>query len=179
MTKEKFQSHGFTLLEIIVSVGIISLIAVVVTQVLFSTGQSNSKAEIQKEVKQNGNYALGVIDRMMRNAQSVTSTCDGSITTSIQITNPDNGATTFGCVLDSGVTRLASQSASGTKYLTNDSVTLGGVNCAASTLQFTCSTSTNIPARIKVMFSLSQQGTPVSQFEQASAEFQTTIGLRN
>lgn len=179
MIKAKSQSLGFTLIEIIVSVGIIGLIIVVITQVLFSTGQSNSKVEIQKEVKQNGNYALGVMERMIRNARSVKSTCDGTSTKSIEIVNPGSGTTRLECVLNSGVTRLASESAS-IEYLTNESVTLGGVNCVdvANTLQFTCTSSSGIPPRVNVSFSLSQKGTPGTQFEQASESFQSTVNLR-
>ncbi len=175
--------EGFTLLEVLVSVTIIAGLSIVIAQSFFSTTRSSTKTEILKEVKQNGDVALGIIGNRIRASHQITSTCaaSGTTSTSLSVKNPDGATTTFGCALDSGVTRIASSSGGTTDYLTSQTVTLGGAYCtdAAMSLSFTC---TKIPGggnTVKITFTLSQKGTPVALFERAQSSFQTTIDLRN
>lgn len=173
---------GFTLIELVVAVAIIALLGTVLVQALFTTTRSSTKVERLTDVKQSGEYALNMIERMVRNARELTAdncTSDGSASTpSVTITNPDGYKTTFICELN-GVTRIASTSASRpTQYLTSTSVKLGGDACGADTLKFYCTSFDNTPRSLKVTFQLSQKGTPVDQFEKASTVFQTSVGLR-
>ncbi len=173
---------GFTLMELVVAVAIIAGLGTVLVQALFTTTRSSTKVERLTDVKQGGEYALNVIERMIRNAQSLTAVCSSSGTTptsSAIITSPDGYQTTFTCASDGGVTRIASASAFGTQFLTSSSVTLGGASCDADTLAFYCTSIADTPKSVKVTFQLSQKGTPVDQFEKASTTFQTSIGLRN
>ncbi len=135
MNYELNRKMGFTLLEILVSVTIISGLSILIAQAFFTTSRSNTKTEILKEVKQNGDFALGIIGKMVRESYGITSTCAaaGTTSTSLSIKNPDSGVTTFGCVFDSGVSRVASSSGT-VDYLTSTSVTLGGtrsIPCSA------------------------------------------------
>lgn len=174
------RSGGFSLLEILVTVGILSVVSVVVSQVFFATTRSNTKSEIIREVKQNGESAMTTISRMVQGAQSVSSGCSSGGTTSqsISIVNADNGATSFGCVLDNAVTRIASTSAA-TVYLTSAYVTLGGASCAESSLSFVCTSTPGAKPTVKISFTLEQKGTPIDQFAKANVGFQTTVTLRN
>ena len=81
-----FYHHGFTLIELIVTITIMSMIGILIAQVFFTTSRTNTKTELVKEAKQNGEYALGFIERMIRNSRYVTSACAGSADTSITIT---------------------------------------------------------------------------------------------
>ncbi|MBI5620307.1 type II secretion system protein [Candidatus Gottesmanbacteria bacterium] len=173
---------GFTLIELLVAVAIISGLGTVLAQAFFTTTRSNTKVERLTDVKQNGEYALALIERMVRNARTITATCtqDGSVSTpSAAVVAPDGGETTIGCVLDGTVTRIASQSSSGTEYFTSNAVTLGGDSCDADSLVFYCTSIAEVPKGLKVTFQLSQKGTPVDQFEKASTTFQTSISLRS
>ncbi len=69
MKKEK----GFTLIEILMVVFLLGIIVVIGSNLFFSILKGASKAEITKEVKQNGDYALAVMERHLRNASSVES----------------------------------------------------------------------------------------------------------
>ncbi len=186
MSKLKTQNSnvkkGFTLLEILVSVTIIAGLSILIAQAFFTTSRSNTKTEILKEVKQNGDIALGLMSRMIRESSQITSVCAtaGTTSTSISVKNPDSGITTFGCSLDSAVTRIASSSGV-TDFLTSASVTLGGTGCtdAAMTLQFVCTALPGGGNTVKISFTLSQQGTPVALFQRAQSTFQTTVGVRN
>ena len=124
----------------------------------FSILKGASKAEITKEVKQNGNYALSVMERMIRNAQKID--CINA-PGSIKITNPDSGETTFSLT----GARVASNSA----YLTSEKLSL-------SSASFTCQTTA--PETVTILFTLSQAGAGAKIEEKAQVSFQTTISLR-
>lgn len=175
------KQRGFTLLEILVSIGVIAIIGTLLSQIFFSITRSNVKGEVLKEVKQNGEFSLQIMERLLRNARSITSTCTpiGYASGTISLTNPDLSSTTISCSLDGAVTRITSTTGVVTQYLTTNSITLGGASCAASSLQFICTSTADFPSSMKISFSLAQKGTPVDQFEKASASFQTTVLLRN
>lgn len=178
------RNKGFTLLEILVAMGVASVVGVLITQVFFTTTRSNTKTELLKEVKQNGEYAVNIMERMIHNARDVTSVCasTGSALSSFTIINPDGNTTAFGCVLDSGTTRIASQSGTGNvDFLTSNNVSLGGTTCddINNTLAFECFTYPDGHTRVVVEYSLSKAGISVDQIDQASATFQTTITTRN
>lgn len=167
--------QGFTLLEMLVSIAIIALMSVVLSQVFISTLRSNTKTERLKEVKQNGNLALESITRMVQNAKSVE--CPTSQSLAIQ--HVDGGITTIACVEDGVTTRLASSSASSTVFLSSSLVSLGGAVCGSSTLQFVCDTTSGLPSKVTITFHLSQADAPIDQFELSGENFQTTILMRN
>lgn len=176
---------GFTLIEIVISLTIIGLLGVLIVQVFFTTTRVNTKSELLNDIKQNGQFAIDTISRMIRNAQSVTTLCSPSGTTSssVTLTHADGDSTILECVYDNAVTRIASSSAQmGTsEYVTSENLTLGGASCddAAMSLQFYCISYPDQPSKITVNFRLSQKGTSTSTFEQASQEFQTMVNLRN
>jgi len=184
----KQKKNGFTLLELLVVAGILSIISVVIAQVFFTTMRSNTKSEVLKDVKQNGDYAADVMVRLIQNATSVSATCseigeDPTPVSSLVLYDRANNTTTFSCVEDSGIYRVASVSASQTVYLTNSNVTLatseGVSECSTSTLGFSCRSVGGIPSSILISFRLQQKGTAQSVAEQGSVSFQTSASVRN
>lgn len=172
------QQRGLTLIEILVSVGIIALVGIVISQGFFSIVRTNVKNELIKDVKENGDVALDVMTRMIRNSSSVTTTCSqsGTTTSSITILNPNGLSSTFTCALDSGIARIASVSASKTEYLTSRNVALG-TNCT-NALTFVCTSLANQKTSIKINFQLRQVGNSPDQFERVSDVFQSTVITR-
>ena len=181
MVHSSWKKGGFTLLEIMVSIGIVAIMGVLISQVFFTTTRSNTKAELLKNIKQNGDFSVDIMGRMIRNANAITTTCaeTGSTTSSIALSNPDGGSTAFGCLLDGTVMRIASTSAGRTDYLTNSGLTLGGTDCNGASLSFVCTAPAGQPTTVAITFSLAQKGTPADQFDRASASFQTTAAIRN
>lgn len=181
------EKTGFTLLELLIAISIVATVSLLIAQTFFTTTHINTKTELLKDVKQNGDFAMDIMTRMVRSSLAVTSTCEttGTALTSLTIKNSDGDSTTFGCLYDdtNKVTRIASTSAltGTTQYLTNANVTLGGVSCedATNTLRFTCTASANEPDKIVISFLVAQKGTAPSQFEQASIPFQTIVSSRN
>lgn len=62
---------GFTLIEILVVVGVLSIAATFVSNILVSTFQSYNKADVVNFLEQNGNYALSLMEQRLRNARKV------------------------------------------------------------------------------------------------------------
>lgn len=69
--------QGFTLLELLMFVSLVGLILVGITQVLGSTLAGSGKSQAMQKVKQNGQFALSTISRLLRQANDVTF-CAGS-----------------------------------------------------------------------------------------------------
>lgn len=179
------KEKGFTLLEILISVGILVIVATLIVQVLFTTTHVNKKTELLVDIKQNGNFALDVIDRMVRSAQLIATSCGEGETSasSVQITNPDNYVTTLTCVSDGNVARIASESGTNRVYLSGGNVTLstsGGSTCNDSSLAFSCPPAGGrVQSELTVTFTLGQSGVPGSAYESGRSSFQSTINVRN
>jgi len=173
--------NGFTLLEMVVSLAIISIVSLVLSQVFILALRTNTKTEVLKDVKQNGEIAMETMVRMIQSAEQVTSACSdtGATLSSLVIVNDDGGVTTLGCSVDGTSTRISSTSAQGTSYLTSGNVTLGDSSCAGATLLFTCYGASGVPTSVTISFSLSQAGVGGQAFEQSNESFQTTATMRN
>ncbi|MFZ5366307.1 MAG: PilW family protein [Patescibacteria group bacterium] len=161
------RQNGFTLVEILVVVFLLGIIVIVGSNLFFSILKGASKAEIEKEVKQNGDYAMNVMERMVRNAQEILQNSDGQTCESsmnkIKIKNPDGGETEFAFT----GTRIASSGA----YLTSE-------NTALFSGAFSCD-QTRTPPVVTISFTLSQAGTKERPEEKAQASFSTTVSLRS
>lgn len=167
--------NGFTLLEMAIAAGIIAIMGSVIAQTFFTATKSQGKRDVISEVKQNGDFALSVMERMIRTAAGVTSSCSGASAKSITIQNKDLGTTTFDNLTVGSVVRIASVSASGTSYLTTPSVTV----TSTVTNFFTCSAIGGVPRSVAISFTLSQAASGVPADQTASTAFQSTVVLRN
>lgn len=182
---------GFTLLELIIVVGIIGLLSVVIAQVFFTTMKTNTKVELGKEVKQNGEYAMDAIIRMLQSAVSIEGTCtdiavtEKPILSSLTIVDPYGSSITLRCedVGSPSVARIASMSGNVSEYLTTSDVTLvssgGDGSCTASPLQFTCTSIGGKASSVGVSFRLRQKNIAQSVAESADSRFQSSVTLRN
>ena len=167
--------NGFTLLEMLVSIAIIALMSAVLSQVFITTLRVNTKTELLKDMKQNGELALETMVRLIQNAKRV----DCVSASEILVTGSDDGQTTLGCAISGSATRIASTSATRTSYLTSKSATLGGATCAGSTLAFVCVSSAGQPTTVTVSFRLSQAGIGSEAFNTVNEPFQSSATTRN
>ena len=164
------RKNGFTLIEIIVVVGILGIIAVIGSGAFFSILRGSTKTKTLQMVRQNGDYAISVMERMIRNARVLISPTTDSTVTSITIKNPDGGETTFSC--EGNPATIASNGAS---LLSNEV----NVNDCNDIFEVTVGQVGIKPAVIKINFNLTQAGTAIRPEEQALINFQTTVTLRN
>jgi len=169
---------GFTLIELLVVVAILATVGIVSANMFFQTLKGSTKAELTKQVKQEGDYAISIMEKMIRNAKSVESNClsTGVVGSSIMIKNPDQEITTFECTGSGDEAHIASSSATATVTR----LTTNKVKVLSDCGQFVkCTQSGPSPPVVEVKFSLSQLGSPTRPEEQATVNFQTTVSLRN
>jgi prepilin-type N-terminal cleavage/methylation domain-containing protein len=158
------KNNGFTLIEILVSLGIISFLSIFIAQSFFTTIKTNIKAEILKEVKQNGDYALNIISRMVQNAQAITDCSADKLT----IINPNGESSTFELKGSASPYQIASNSSA----LTSDKVSVSNFNIS-------CQQIAARDTQVKIGFTLEQAGEVHTNYEKASLNFETTVSMRN
>ena len=168
------KKSGYTLIEILVAIVVLGIVAVIGSQMFFSILKNTAKTRVLAEVKQNGNHALLVMGRMIRNAKRIQENTDGQTCQSgmkkLKIENPNNDSTEFDL---STTTRIASVSALRTDYLMNDKVAID----TAQPFQFNCVQTGDHPPEVTISFTLIQ--TTGSRIEErVQADFNTKVSLR-
>lgn len=117
MDKESLSNKkGYTLVEILVVVLVFSILGIVITSVVSSTLRNSGKSEHSVVIRENVNYAMGVMERQIRNAEEVICDSDTELTYISSVGSEE----TFECIESSGIGRIESTNPSGN--LTNDSV---------------------------------------------------------
>ncbi|KKQ98745.1 MAG: General secretion pathway protein H [Candidatus Woesebacteria bacterium GW2011_GWB1_39_12] len=102
---------GFSLIEMLVVVAVFSILAIVATQSLSSSLRGSKKSESQVIVRENVDFALSTMERLLRNAKSITSCSPTS--TLIYIDEYEKpGVTSFQCITSGTDTYIASVSGS-------------------------------------------------------------------
>lgn len=183
--------RGFTLLELLVSAGVLSLVSVIIAQVVFTTVRLSARTERMKEMKQIGGISMTSLKRMIQNAKEITSECDGTPKSRLSLLNFDGGETTLLCAKDDAYTeydiyRIASMSSTldMTAYLTSGNVSLVGydgvagcglANSEDASLYFTCTDASSV----KVVFRLRQRNPSTGIFEGVQETFESVTSLRN
>jgi prepilin-type N-terminal cleavage/methylation domain-containing protein len=160
--KKLKENKGYSLMEMIVVISMLGLVGVIVSGFLLSTMKANSKAEITKEVRQNGDYALSVMQGMILNSLSVS--CPNS--TTIRVTDLNNQLIDFVCNTAEG--KISSNSAS-----------LTGSNVAVKSCSFSCTSSPGKPTRVVINFSIGNKGTGLRPEEKSTINFKSEVVTRN
>lgn len=162
---------GFTLVELLVVISVLGIMAVMALQIFLSLIRSSTKTEVLGRVKQNGDYALSVMERMIRNSREILE-CD---TDHILIKNPDGRESNFRFCGDPDFL-IASESGDlecGEVRLTSDQVRLasGAFSCTAGG-EFQ-------PDVVGISFTLSQSEETTRAEETVSLGFQGSVTTRN
>lgn len=156
---------GFTLIEMVIVVSLMGIVAIIATGFLLTTLSGSGKAEVSKEVRQNGNYALSVIENMVRDCLIFKTACPNPEVNSLTIVNPDGGTTVFSCTQN--------QIASGSAFLTSDNVLVSGC-------EFSCTQSQGLPPVVTIKFKVAQKSTvTLRPSEKAGLDFETVVVVRN
>lgn len=174
---------GFTLLEVLITVVIVGVLSLSLSSMLISLFRSASKTETVKEVKQNGEYALSVMQLKIRNALDVTSDCSsfGPVNHNITILNQDDTTSNFLCLdnrIKESIAPVSDPSNIESYYLTNTSVS---VSASCNSLEFTCtvSASDGKSKLVKIEFTLTQSAVSPIAAERAKESFSAQVNLRN
>lgn len=158
------KKEGFTLIEIMVVATTLVILNIISVSILFAILRASIKTEMIKNAKQDGNYALSIMERMIRNAKKLNSVCTSN-SSSIEIVNPDALSTTFSFT-DVNIASVSAQT---------DNLISSGYD--VSDYGFDC-VSGDLPS-IAIYFTLSKGAASLRTQDRAKISFKTTVSLRN
>lgn len=166
---KKLEMKGFSLVEMLVVLLIFSIVSILSTQALVNSLRSTRKSSNVGEVKENLEFSLSTMERLLRNAQEIT--CLSS--TELEYLDGRNNLTNFTCISIAGKGRIASGSALLT--LTSERVNMND-NCL--TPVFTCTAASgSTPPSVEIF--LEGREVQAKGAEAAVATARTKILLRS
>jgi prepilin-type N-terminal cleavage/methylation domain-containing protein len=167
-TNIQIKNEAFTLLEILVVVSIFAVLGILITRSVILTLSGGRKSESIVNVRENLDYSLGVMERQLRNANSVTD-CTNADTSKISYVDSNGNPATFSCV-NAGNPNLVGYIASGSARLSNNSVNV-------TACSFVCELGVGIPSSITI--SLVGKDASASGTENSVVTTVTKVSLRN
>lgn len=193
IVNRKSKSSGFTLVELLVVLGILAVTVGVALVFLTSVLRGTNQANIIGELKQNGQVVLDSLERQIRNAKSAsvyqTANQPPGSSSHIILKQPDNSNIHLVCFTPTLVgngwigvwqdpTGVGLGDAANLYASTTNKDPVGGVNVNICNVTVTTSTSSS-PSIVSISFTM-QQGrlAPSRKDYVASLEFKTTISLR-
>jgi prepilin-type N-terminal cleavage/methylation domain-containing protein len=156
---------GFSLLEILVVVSVFAVLGILITRSVLLTLSGGRKSESLIRVRDNLNYSVGIMERQLRNANSIT-TCPNPNTSIISYTDINGNAAIFSCV-NIGT---AGYVASGAARLTSEEINV--TKCS-----LTCATGSGTPSSVTI--NLEAKDASASGAENSTVTTSTQIFLRN
>ena len=157
---------GFTLLEILVVITIFGLLGILISQAVLLTIGGTKKSEGLIKVRENLDYAMGVIDRQLRNANSIP-TCPNTDTTILSYTDQNGNASSFSCV----------NVGSGSGYVASGSATLTDSSIDISTCSISCTTDQTNPPVVNINIVGSDKNATGAQ--KATVTISSQVSLRS
>lgn len=166
MIKEK--NSGLSLIEILVVIGIFAILGVLTTRSVVLTLTGGKKTETLIKVRENLDYALGIIERQLRNADSITD-CTNTNTLSISYKDQEGVTTSFSCS-DIAVGSVG--------YVSSGSARLTSSTVDVTACSFVCeSDSSGNPRAVKVTFKA--EDSTFSGVNNSEVPVSTSVTLRN
>ena len=190
----RFNQQGYTLIELLTVMVVVVVVGVIIAGILVSSLRGGSKSNVLNNVRENGNYAIVQISKMITYAQAFNGVSDGTVdingnliyTTDctqiippspsptparvsyqyLKITSFDGGQTVFSC----GNSTIASNGAS---LVDTSSVSVSA--CSFSCIQ----DNFGQLQTIGINFTLSQKTTSNLTEKNAAVPFQTSVRIRN
>ena len=157
---------GFTLLELLAVVGILSFILIAVTQLFGSVLAGSGKTNSLQIVKQNGQFALSTMSRLVRLSKSVTVCAAGDLQFVISETDSD-----VNYRFDLNSNRLRKTRAGQVSWVTEDNVVVNSFTCTLTP------GSAGTPAVVDIRLTISKPGLSVEN-SIVNTDFNTTVSLR-
>lgn len=152
---------GFSLIEVLVVLSVFALIAVIANQVLFPIFRGGGKTGAAIIVKQNGNYAVSVIQRELYSARQVSS----CTLNEVQYTSADGQSVLLSCTHSGGISLGSSRSLTSTEV-------------EVESCRITCLPPSPPYKEVIIDFNLGKSGATRAE-EKASFPFRARVTLRN
>jgi prepilin-type N-terminal cleavage/methylation domain-containing protein len=155
---------GYSLIEILVVISVFSIVALIATQSILVTLTGAKKSESTIRVRENLEYATSVMERRLRNANSIDTCSTGS---RVDFTDGNGNSASFYCQNIGGSDgRLLSESGRITSSFIN--LTECSITCPA--------VAPGVPSRVNI--NLSGKAKDVSNSQSSPATISTIIYLR-
>lgn len=119
---------GFTLIETLVVIAIFTTIGILSTRAIILSVQGSKKGSSSVTVRENLNYSLSVIERLLRNANKISS-CVSLPSPKITYLDERDVSTSFTCVTSGSDKYIASGSANLRLTSTEVVITLCSITC--------------------------------------------------
>ncbi len=159
---------AFSLVEILVVMSIFAVIGVLTTSAVSLTLRSGKKSDSLVRVRESVNYSMAVLERQIRNADSIVS-CTGLPVTTLSYVSMEGVATSFSCITSGSDKYIASGSAN--LRLTSTEISVTGCSFVCTQLNL------NSPPIIKV--SITAEDSSSTSAEKGSISTVTEIVARN
>ena len=161
-------TSGMSLIEILVVIGIFAVLGVMTTQAVVLSLSGGKKTENTIKVRENINYSFSVIERQLRNADSITD-CTNAIPLAISYLDQNGVSASFSCA-NLGAATVGHIASSGAQ-LTNNTVDV--TSCT-----FTCLPGTGAsPDSVKV--TVTAQDATSTGASNSIITSSTSVSLRN
>lgn len=175
----KFYS-GFTLIELLVVTSVFLVIIGTVGGLFFSSLRGANKTSLTNEAKQNGDYAVAVIERTIKTSKEIVTVCDNISRDRIEVINPDGSQTDFIC--DNVTDKIGMNTTVGGSLIKEEFLTSPKVR--VNSCSFVCSRAApNSAPVVKIKFNVAQAiidpNTPLRPDQQALVEYETSVQTRN
>lgn len=163
-------TRGFTLVETLLYVSIVSVMLLVMSAFLFLILQSRTKFQTISEVDQNGIQVMQIISQTIRNAKQINIPAQGATgaTLSLEVENAEKTPTVFN---SSGANIQIKEGTGATIPLTSSKVSVSG-------LEFYNISKANTPGIIRFSFTLSHLNPSGRQEYDYSKTFYGSAALR-
>lgn len=158
---------GTSIIELVVVIGLISLLALTMSAIMLTTITSSNRVRRLTQIKQAGDIALNQIQTLIRNSRDIDSCdSDNDILTTI---NPDGGTTNIMLENDDTSARIASNSGT---YMTPN-------NLLVTSFNVSCEPNSETPVLFNISFDISHTNSSGNSRENPTVHFETTTGIRN
>ncbi len=159
--------NGFSLIELIVVIGLISLLMLAISSTMLMSMISSNRIRTTSTVKNSGNFALSQLQSMIRNAKSITA-CDSANST-ISYINPDGGSTSI----------LAETVDTFGKIASNSGVYITPSNVSVTSFSLTCEPDDVSPTLVRISFDMQDVISTKRATENPILHFETSVNIRN
>lgn len=182
---------GYTLIELLAVMVVMITVGIIIASILVSALRGTSKTNVIEEIRNNGNFTIQQMGKMIGFAQNFSGASTDNVTYTtnctaapspqyryIKIKSFDDKETIFSCDLLRNPPTIASESAN--CKLPNCGSLLNTNKVTLDSCHFTCS-QINItePPVIGIQFTLSQKTTSGFFEQKATIPFETSVTMRN
>lgn len=162
----KKKQAGYSLMELIIVITLLGILGIGAVGLFFSTLKGSGKSAVLSDVKEQGDFALIAIERVVRNSVRVISCTAPNLVVEL----PDGSQKTIAQTTEGGQTKL-----------TIDGEQITGNELTVPQFSLTCEDGNRVkPDKVTVRFTLRKGNQSVDRPEDVfESVFQTSVTLRN